>query len=110
MKKETVVAQGIRFSITRDGKEVGHAYLYLLNNDLHEQPFGLLEDVYVDSNYRNKGVANELLEAVLKEAKINCYKLIATSRDDGTRTAVHKWYIRLGFMNYGTEFRINFEC
>lgn len=108
MKKIKVVASGVRFSVERDNKEVGRAYLYFLNNDLHKRPFGLLEDVYVDSEYRGKSIAKELLEAVLNESKKSCYKLIATSRNDGTRASVHQWYIRLGFDNYGTEFRINF--
>ena len=109
MKKVSVTANGYRFSVTRRGNEVGHAYLYLLKNDLHIRPFGFLEDVYVDSNYRGEGIAKELLEAVLDEAQKRCYKLIATSRNCGTRQVVHKWYIRLGFKNYGTEFRMNFQ-
>ena len=64
MKKENVQATGVRFSITKSGKEVGRAYLYLLNNDLHKQPFGLLEDVFVDGEYRGTGIAKELLNAV----------------------------------------------
>jgi GNAT superfamily N-acetyltransferase len=108
MNKLTVAAEGIRFSVEMDGREVGRAYLYLLRNDLHSQPFGLLEDVFVEPDYRGSGVAGELLEAVMAEAKRSCYKLIATSRDGGTRTSVHEWYIRLGFVNYGTEFRMNF--
>jgi GNAT superfamily N-acetyltransferase len=103
-----VQVQGFRFSVTRDGNEVGRAYLYLLNNDLHSKPFGLLEDVFVDPEYRGVGIARELITAVMTEAKKNCYKLIATSRNDGTRTKVHEWYTRLGFVNYGTEFRISF--
>ncbi|MCA9360149.1 GNAT family N-acetyltransferase [Candidatus Nomurabacteria bacterium] len=108
MKEAAVYTKGIRFSVLRDGKEVGRAYLYMLNNDLHNRPFGLLEDVFVDSSYRGEGIAKELLEAVLKKAEENCYKLIATSRNDGTRSTVHEWYIRLGFNDYGTEFRLNF--
>ena len=106
--EEAITAQGVRFSVIRDGEEAGHAYLYLLKNDLHTRPFGLLEDVYIKPAYRNKGVASELLQVVLKKAEKDCYKLIATSRNDGTRKAVHEWYIRLGLAQYGTEFRINF--
>jgi GNAT superfamily N-acetyltransferase len=108
MNKLSIAANGIRFSLERDGREVGRAYLYLLKNDLHIQPFGLLEDVFVEPDYRGAGVARELLDAVIAEAKRSCYKLLATSRDDGTRASVHEWYIRLGFVDYGTEFRINF--
>ncbi len=108
MKKKAVIVDGVRFSIEEDGEEIGRAYLYKLKNDLHDKPFGLLEDVFVHPKYRGGGTAKKLLEAVLLEAERTCYKLIATSRNDGTRGAVHEWYIRLGFVNYGTEFRINF--
>ncbi len=108
MKKDIVHVNGIRFSVVIDGKEVGRAFLYILKNDLHERPFGLLEDMFVDPGFRGKGVAKELLEVVLSEAEKACYKLIATSRNDGTRQSVHDWYTRLGFKDYGTEFRINF--
>lgn len=108
MDKQVLNTKGYRFSIKRDGREVGRAYLYLLKNDLHKQTFGLLEDVFVEPDYRGAGVARELLDAVMTEAKGSCYKLIATSRNNGTRASVHEWYTRLGFVNYGTEFRINF--
>jgi len=104
-----LVAKGIRFSINHEGVEIAHAYLYVLSNDLHDAPFGLLEDVYVDSIRRGSGAGRELLDAVLRRARTEkCYKLIATSRNDGTRKAVHDWYQRLGFRDYGTEFRIDF--
>lgn len=109
MQVETVKVEGFRFSVSRNSNEVGRAYLYLLKNDLHARPFGLLEDVYVDDKYRSEGVASELLAEVLKYARDSeCYKLIATSRNDGTRESVHAWYTRLGFIKYGTEFRLNF--
>ncbi len=101
--------RGIRFSIFRDNREVGHAYLYFLMNDHHERPFGLLEDVFVDPLYRGRGIAREIIDAVVEKVRYErCYKLIATSRDDGTREAVHAWYVRRGFTDYGTEFRMNF--
>lgn len=108
MKINEVPAAGVRFSVDRGEKEVGRAYLYLLRNDLHERPFGLLEDVHVDESCREQGVAAELLEAVLFHARNTCYKLIATSRADGSRDSVHAWYVRLGFSEYGREFRITF--
>ena len=108
MRKNTFTATGIRFSVQRAGVEAGRAYLYLLQNDLHDKPFGLLEDVYVNPDHRGEGIAGELVAAVIEEAEEKCYKLIATSRNDGTRQSVHEWYIRLGFADYGTEFRIDF--
>jgi GNAT superfamily N-acetyltransferase len=71
--------------------------------------FGLLEDLYVEQAYRGHGVARELVGAVVERARREgCYKLIATSRNDGTREGVHRWYERLGFRDYGTEFRMEF--
>lgn len=104
-----VTAKGIRFAVTRQGEEVGHAYLYVMHNDLHEEPFGLLEDVQVLPAHQGAGIGGELLAAVLERARAErCYKLLATSRNDGTRQSVHDWYLRLGFRDYGTEFRMDF--
>lgn len=99
-----------RFSAERDGREVGHAWLHLIENDLHHRPYGLLEDVWVDEDHRSHGVGAEMVAAVKECAKLEhgCYKLIATSRDDGTRDWVHAWYLRLGFKDWGTEFRMDF--
>jgi len=36
-----------------------------------------------------------------------CYKLVATSR--ASRPRVHELYERLGFENYGVEFRMNLK-
>ena len=109
MQHREVEASGRRFSVTRDNIEVGHAYVYILHNDLHEAPFALLEDVSVHENQQGQGIGNELVRAIIEYVKsVGGYKLIATSRNDGTRANVHVWYERLGFTNYGTEFRMNF--
>ncbi|MDJ0703291.1 MAG: GNAT family N-acetyltransferase [Leptolyngbyaceae cyanobacterium MO_188.B28] len=106
-EKRQVEAKGIRISVTNNGVEIGRAYLYLMHNDLHNQPFGLMEDVHIDEAHRGKGVGSELVKLVIKEAKeANCYKLIATSRT--SRPKVHDLYQRLGFTQHGLEFRINF--
>ncbi|MEM7406970.1 MAG: GNAT family N-acetyltransferase [Pseudomonadota bacterium] len=101
-----VVAEGLRFSVSRDGAEVGRAYLYLMMNDLHEEPFGFLEDVFVEESARGDGVGKQLVNEVIAAARTNgCYKLIATSRD--ARPRVHALYVQLGFADYGREFRMN---
>jgi GNAT superfamily N-acetyltransferase len=108
MHECAVASRGFRFFVEKEGREVGHAYLYVLQNDLHQTPFGLLEDVFVDEQYRGQGVASELLSAVFEKARLErCYKLLATSRNDGTRASIHSWYERLGLKAYGTEFRID---
>ncbi|MDO8408054.1 MAG: GNAT family N-acetyltransferase [bacterium] len=109
MRKNELCMFGHRFSEERGRREVGRARLYLPENDLHDRPYGLLEDVWVDMVHRHEGIGGELVSAVIASAREEgCYKLIATSRNDGTRDAVHKWYTRLGFKEWGTEFRMDF--
>ena len=101
-------ARGIRFSAAADGHEIARAYLYVLANDLHAAPFGLLEDVFVDESQRGSGVGTALVKEVIAAAReLGCYKLIATSRT--SRPKVHELYERLGFEKHGVEFRINFS-
>lgn len=89
------------------GNEIGRARLVLIENDLHEEPYGLLEDLYVAPTYRSAGIGGKLHDAVLKKAREQgCYKLVGTSRNDGTREAVHAWYERLGYARHGIEFRM----
>jgi len=108
MQETMVTAEGYRFADVREGRELGHAYLYVLKNDLHGEPFGLLEDLFVEPEYRSQGVGGALHVAVVDKARsLGCYKLIATSRTDGTREAVHEWYARLGYRTYGAEFRMD---
>lgn len=108
MKKQKINAKGIKFSIKKDNKEVARAYLYLMKNDLHKQSFGFMEDVFIDESSRSKGYGTKIIKKIIKEAKKqNCYKLIATSRYP--RNKVHKLYKKLGFEDWGKEFRINFK-
>jgi GNAT superfamily N-acetyltransferase len=100
-------AKGIRFSISGNGREIARAYLYVMTNDLHDAPFGLLEDVFVDESERGSGLGTALVREVISAANgLGCYKLIATSRT--SRPKVHELYERLGFEKHGVEFRITF--
>ena len=102
----SVKAKGIRVSVKNGEVEAGRAYLYLMYNDLHDKPFGLMEDVYVDESCRGQGIGSKLVNQIIELAKeSNCYKLIATSRT--SRPQVHKFYQRLGFTLHGVEFRID---
>ena len=105
-EKTPARCEGVRLFIKRSGKEVARAYLFLMWNSLHEAPFGLLEDVYVDESVRGSGLGTEIVNAVVIEAKERgCYKLVATSRY--ARPRVHELYVRLGFKDHGKEFRID---
>jgi GNAT superfamily N-acetyltransferase len=65
LEKQSFEAKGIRISITDNDLEVGRAYIYLIQNDLHDRPFGLMEDVYVNESYRGKGIGSELAKKVI---------------------------------------------
>ena len=107
LTKRELTATGIKITLEQDGKTVGRAFLYLMHNDLHQRPFGFMEDVFVNEEFRGQGAGSKLVQAVIEEAKTrNCYKLIGTSRY--ARENVHVWYEKLGFFKQGHEFRMNF--
>ncbi|MDP2736411.1 MAG: GNAT family N-acetyltransferase [bacterium] len=105
IKQKIIKANGIILFIEDGGKEIAHAYLYILKN-IHDQPFGFMEDIFVDESFRNKGLGTKLIEELIKAAKQNnCYKLIGNSRQE--RVNVHSLYMRLGFKDWGKEFRMD---
>lgn len=108
ISKKIISSKGIRLS-TKDGKqETGRIYLYLLYNDLHPEPVGYLEDLFINEKYRGQGIGTELIQQLVKEAKKHkCYKIVATSRK--ARPKVHKLYQKLGFEKRGYEFRMNLK-
>ncbi len=98
----------IKVTAEDEGKILGWAYLYIMFNDLHKEPFGFLENVFVNEESRGKGIGSKLVEAVIAEAKKQkCYKIICTSRHE--KPEVHALYEKLGFKDYGKEFRMNLE-
>lgn len=106
--QKSIYARGIKFSIRDGKKEIARAFLYILKNDLHQRPFGFLEDVFVDEKNRGQGLGTKLVKAVIAAAKKRgCYKLIGTSRH--SRQEIHKWYKRLGFKSRGLEFRMDWK-
>lgn len=103
--KKVKNSKAIKIEIKNGKLSVGRAWLYLIKNDLHKQPYGLMEDVFVKESLRGKGLGTKLILDIIKEAKKRkCYKLLATSRLNSTK--VHKLYQRLGFKKHGLEFRI----
>ena len=107
IQQKTIQAGGIKFFVEQDGKEVARAFLYILKNGLHDEPFGFMEDVFVEEAYRSQGLGKELVKRLITAAKENgCYKILGTSRHE--RPRVHAMYEKLGFKNQGAEFRIDF--
>ena len=107
-KIEEISGEGFKFLILENNKEVARARLYVLKNDLHPEPFGFIEDVYVKEGSQGKGYGTKIMNLLIVKAKeCRCYKLICTSRF--SRSGVHIFYEKLGFKKYGYEFRINFK-
>ncbi len=105
ISKQIKLTKFIKFEV-KAGKQVkARAFLYVIKNGLHKQPYGLLEDLFVEEKYRGEGLGKALLLRVIQEAKKRkLYKLIGTSRKE--REAVHSMYLKYGFKNYGYEFRM----
>ncbi len=104
-KKETKQSRVIKITAEEGGKVLGRASLYLIYNDLHSEPYGLLEDVFVEETERGQGLGTALTKMIIDEAKAQgCKKLIANSRY--SRPEVHKMYEKIGFKDYGKEFKM----
>lgn len=94
-----------RLSLQQEQKEIARIWVYFIRNDLHAQPYALIEDLFVNEEFRNQGLGATMLRAAIEEAKkAGCYKLIGTSRHE--REQVHQFYAKNGFKDYGKEFRI----
>ncbi len=95
-----------KVALSSKGKEIGRIWIHFLHNDLHEQPYALIEDLFVEEKWRGNGLGSKLVKAALAEAKKEgCYKVLATSRH--TRPQVHEFYRKLGFQDWGKEFRMS---
>ena len=107
-KKTKQDGHAIRLSAVENGEELGAMYLYLIRNDSHKEPYGLLEDLLEKEEHRGKGIGTALIKEAIAEAKrLGCYKLLATSRME--RESVHRMYEKLGLKKHGYEFRLNLK-
>jgi len=100
--------RAIKLELIEEGKIIGRCFIYLIKNDLHEEPYCLLEDVFIEEKFRNKGYGRYLVEKAIEISKsLGCYKIIATSRFE--RDYVHRFYEKLGFKKFGYEFRMDLK-
>lgn len=107
-KRETSKQKGIKFIIKRGNEDIASAYLYILYNDFHKRPFSIIEYVIVNKAYRSQGLGTRIVRAMIDEAKKqDCYKLLLWSRYSKPR--VHSLYKKLGFKDWGKEFRMDFN-
>lgn len=97
---------GIKITAEENDRVIGWAILVVIVNERHDEPYGLLENVYVEIEYRGKGVGTKLVNLVIDEARARgCYKIIATSRH--SKLEVHALYKKYGFEDHGIEFRMD---
>lgn len=109
IEKNEIPSRSIKITLHENGTEIARTFLYLIQNDLHpDQPYALIEDVFVQEEHRGKGIGSQMVQAAIKEAKKQrCYKIICTSRHG--KEEVHKLYQKHGFKNHGIEFRMDLE-
>lgn len=101
-----ITSHGTKFVCLDGGREVARTYLYVMTNDLHAEPFGYIEDVFVEPRYRGGGLVTRLHEMALSEARRHgCYKIVLSSRSD--KPEVHAMYKHLGYEAHGVAFRLD---
>jgi len=110
MKIEKIIkpSEMIKIEIKDElGHSIGRASLFLIFNDLHDRPYGLMEDVFVKEEFRGNGYGTQLVREIITIAQEkDCYKLVAQSRH--SKPLVHELYKKLGFKEHGLNFRIDF--
>lgn len=107
IKKEIVRdSYAVKITAEENGKILGWAFVFIKFQDRHDEPYGYLENVFVEKEHSGKGIGTKLVKMVIEEAKErDCYKIIGTSKHH--KTAVHDWYKRCGFKKYGYAFRMD---
>ena len=98
----------VKFEVRERKEKIAWGYLYLIFQDRHREPYGLIENLYVEARHRNQGLGSKLLQKIIAEGKKRkCYKLIGTSKSDNTEA--HRFYERAGFEKIGYEFRMDLK-
>lgn len=110
MEKETHLTALIKFHENDEKGQRGRASIVVVPNELHKEPYALLEDVFVREDVRGSGLSTRLVQACIDEARrLGCYKIIL-SHSPGAGDKLTGWYARkFGFRLSGnTEMRIDF--
>lgn len=108
IKNEELNTKAIRLFVSKEDQEIGRVFVYLIKNNSHDYPYALIEDLFVHEDYRKQGYGKQLMLAAIEEAKKqNCGWILANSRY--AREHVHQFYQKLGFEDYGKEFKMILE-
>lgn len=101
-------AFAVKIILEEESKILGWAFVYIMFQDRHPGPYAYLENVYVEQEYRSRGLGTKLVELAIAEAKERgCYKIIGTSKLE--KTSVHAFYEKHGFQKMGYEFRMDLK-
>lgn len=96
----------VKITLEEDGKVFGWAFMYIMFQDRHPEPYGYLENVYVEPEHQKQGYGTQLVRLAIEEARQRgCYKIIGTSKHH--KISVHRWYEKHGFKKMGYEFRLD---
>ena len=87
---------------------IARATIVLVENELHDRPYALLEDVFVEEAHRGQGNGRKISQMAIDKARdMGCYKIVCTSRSE--REHVHALYESLGMKKHGYSFRLDFD-
>lgn len=87
----------------RDGKLIGFATFSVKDVIRYPKQIAELDELFVSTDYRQKGVGKQLMQQVEGKAKeLNCYRIFIESHFD--HKAAHKFYEEIGYTNYGYHF------
>ncbi len=88
---------------------IGTFALLIMDNLAHSgAKSGIVEDVVVDSEFRDRGIGKQMMKYAMDECREKkCYKLLLSSNIK--RKFAHKFYDSLGFKKHGYSFLINIE-
>ncbi|HZE87385.1 MAG TPA: GNAT family N-acetyltransferase [Methylomirabilota bacterium] len=102
-KKVINNSQNFVFVAEDKGKLVGFATFSIRDVIRYPRPIAELDELFVSSEYRQKGLGKKLMQYVEEKARdLGCYRMFIESHYD--HKAAHAFYEGLGYTNYGYHF------
>lgn len=100
--------RGVRISINDEaGTEIAHAYVFILCNDFHDDPFAFVGEVMIAKSDRlqEQRIAKELKQKIMEVIKYHCcYEIIAC--DQNVRTRTRQFYQDMDFVSNGRQLKL----